>query len=312
MRTDNQQVEKVFLMLFSVFFLFNFVSPVFAEKPELKGKITVLQASSLTELFKRAKKNFEARNPGVKVLIETGASMTLIRKVSDLQKDADVIAVADGTLIPRFLVPKYVDKTADFMTEQIALIVGEDALFADSINGENWPEILLKDGVEYGISNPDIAPVGYRSMMVWKLAEKHYQSPGLYENLRKNLPRKNIRPNAVALLTLLKAGELDYAFDYGSLARQHGMRVITLPLQINLSDPAWAERYATVSVDVPGKKPGETRSIKGAPIVYSVAELKAAPNKPAARAFIKFLLGSGGRTIMADLGLTPLELASSK
>ncbi len=305
-------MSKIFHLAISAVFLLSLLSPVYGGGPELKGKITVLQASSLTELFKRAKKKFEAQNPGVRILIETGASMTLIRKVSDLQKDVDVIAVADGSLIPTFLIPKYVDQATNFMTEQIALIIGEDAKFGDSINGANWHKILLKKGVQYGVSNPDIAPVGYRSMMVWKLAEKHYQSPGLYEKLRLNLPRKNIRPNAVALLTLLKAGELDYAFDYGSLARQHGFRTLTFPPQVNLGDPAWADRYSTVSVEIPGKKPGETRSIKGEPIVYSIAALKAAPNKPAASAFIEFLLGPGGRTIMADLGLTSLEAASSK
>ncbi|HEY5649507.1 MAG TPA: extracellular solute-binding protein [Nitrospiria bacterium] len=304
-------MRKTMSLFISVVILLS-LSPAWAGDPELSGEITVLQASSLTELFKRAKTKFEEQNPGVKVLIETGASMTLIRKVSDLQKEADVIAVADSSLIPKFLVPQYVEESTDFMTEQIALIVGDDAKFADSINGANWPEILLKDGVEYGVSNPDIAPVGYRSMMVWKLAEKHYQSPGLYEKLRKNLPRRNIRPNAVALLTLLKSGELDYVFDYGSLGRQHGLRVITLPPQINLSDPAWDKMYSTVSVEIPGKKPGETREIKGSPIVYGIAPLKAAPNKPAARAFVDFLLGSGGQTIMADLGLTPLEIASTR
>lgn len=285
---------------------------VHGEEKDLKGSITVLQASSLTELFKQAKHEFEAEHPGVKVLIEPGASMTLIRKVSDLQKEADVIAVADGNLIPKFLVPRHVEEYTDFLTENIALIAGEDAKFGDMITGGNWPEVLLKEGVEYGVSNPDIAPVGYRTMMVWKLAEKHYKSPGLYGKLRENLPRKNIRPNAVALLTLLKSGELDYVFDYGSLAKQHGLKVIPLPPQINLSDPAWETNYSTVSIDIPGEKPGETKVIKGAPIVYGIAVLKSAPNRPAAQAFIDFLLSSRGKAIMADLGLSPLETASIK
>ena len=206
--------------------------------------------------------------------------------------------------------PKHVDKAIDFLTERIALIAAEKAKYADSITAGNWPEILLRPDVEYGISNPEIAPVGYRTLMVWKLAEQHYQKPGLYQKLLEKLPKKNIRPNAVALIPLLKMEELDYIFDYSSLAIQQGLRVIDLPPQIHLGDPKLADLYKTVSVEIPGEKPGTTKKIEGSPIVYSIARLKDAPNPIAAQAFADFILGPQGRAIMAEMGMTPLAVAS--
>jgi molybdate/tungstate transport system substrate-binding protein len=284
--------------------------PAVAAEPELTGKLNILVAASLTDLFKKAKAAFEQEHPKVEVLIESGASMVLIRKVTDLTKEADVIVVADSTLIPAFLMPEHADRSTDFLTEQIALFVGNNAKYRDTITPENWPEILLKPEVEYGISNPEIAPIGYRTLMVWQLAERYYKKPGLYRQLREKLPMKNIRPNAVALLTLLKAGELDYIFDYLSMAKQAGIRAIPLPPQINLGDPKFAEQYRTVSVEIPGEKPGTHKKIQGGPILYSIAPLKAAPNPKAAQAFIEFFLGPPGRSIMAEMGLSPLSIAS--
>lgn len=284
----------------------------FAADPPIRGNVTVLVAASLTELFKRAQAQFENRHPEVKILLEPGASLTLIRKVTDLHREADLIAVADRSLIPAYLIPKHVDQSIDFLTEQIAIVIGPDARHADKINSENWHEILLLPGVEYGISDPESAPVGYRTLMVWKLAEGHYKKPGMYQKLRDKLPQKNIRQNATATLTLLKAGEVDYVFDYPSLARQNGLRAVELPARINLGHPEHADFYKTVSVEIPGSEPGAKKTILGEPIVYSIAPLKAATNPDAAGAFLAFILGAPGRAIMADLGLSPLAVVAAQ
>jgi len=52
--------------------------------------------------------------------------------------------------------------------------------------------------------------------------------------------------------------------------------------------------------------PGTTTTIKGEPIVYSIAVLKNAKNPKAAEAFLSFLLGPKGRQLMADAGMIPL------
>lgn len=277
-----------------------------AADPPLTGEVTVLHAASLAELFKRAQAEFAKQHPDVKLLFQPGGSLALIRQVLELNKEADIIAVADRTNIPDYLIPKHADWSVDFLTEQIVLIAAENAKHLNEITADTWPQILLRPGVEYGISDPETAPVGYRSLMAWQLAESHYKQPKLYDQLKTKLPKKNIRSNAVALLALLQSGEMDYIFDYASLAKQHGLRAIPLPREINLSDPLFADRYAAAGVTIPGKEPGTTNQIKGAPIVYSLTILKNAKNRQAAEAFASFIAGPRGRALMADAGMTPL------
>lgn len=287
-------------------FLFASTGIAVAEE-KASGKVTIYVAASLGDLFKKARAEFERLHPATEVLIETGGSLVLIRRVAELQGQPDIIVVADNTLIPTHLAPKFVDKSTDFLTEQISIIAAENAKFGGEIHSQNWMEILLRSGVEVGISDP-AAPVGYRTLMVWKLAEQHYKQPGLFDKLSAKVPKKNIRPNAAAIMPLVKTGELDYIFDYPSLARQHGLRVIDLPAEIDLGDPRFADRYQTVSIEIPGADPGTKRTVLGAPIVYSIAPLKAAQNPKAAHAFIDYLLRSGGRDLMAQSGMTPIDL----
>lgn len=268
--------------------------------------VTVLQASSLTELFKRAEVAFETKHPDIDIRREPGASMALARQITDLRKEADIVALADRALMQSILFPKYVENPQDFLREEMSIVVGEKARYAEQINAQNWFDILLKPDVEFGISDPGIAPAGYRALLLWQLAEKHYGKQGLYQNLRGRLAEKNIRPNATALMTLLKTGELDYVFDYPSLAGLQGLRVVLLPPQINLGDPRYADLYKTVSVEIAGEKPGMTRTIVGEPIIYSIGVLKDSPNREAAQAFLDFLLGAEGKSIMKNLGMTPV------
>jgi molybdate/tungstate transport system substrate-binding protein len=111
-------------------------------------------------------------------------------------------------------------------------------------------------------------------------------------------------------MTLLKVGELDYVFNYASLAKQNGLRMIPLPPEINLGDPKLIQTYRRVSVEISGERPGMRKKIQGEPIIYSTALLKDAPNPKVARAFIDFLLGPQGQSLMIESGMTPLALAS--
>ena len=78
-------------------------------------------------------------------------------------------------------------------------------------------QILLKKDVEWGHSDPNLDPCGYRSLMVLQLAEKFYNKPGLNEKLIANRPQKNVRPKSVELVNLLKTGH-NYAWEYLSVS----------------------------------------------------------------------------------------------
>ena len=68
-------------------------------------------------------------------------------------------------------------------------------------------------------------------------------SRGLPAGSRARWPRF-VRPSEAQLLGLVQAGELDYAWSYRSLAETAGLRWVSLPPAIDLSDAARAEAYA--------------------------------------------------------------------
>lgn len=115
----------------------------------------------------------------------------------------------------------------------------------------------MHPGVKYGHSDPNADPCGYRSQIVWKLAQRYYRVDNLYQELADNCPPKNVRPKEVDLIALLEAGELDYIFIYKSVALQHQMPYVELPEQINLKTTKYTDFYATATFDVTGKEPGE-------------------------------------------------------
>ena len=63
-----------------------------------------------------------------------------------------------------------------------------------------------------------------------------------------------------------------------------------------------ASTYATATVKVTGKKPGETITRQGAPMEYSVTIVRDPPNPGAAEAFVAMLLSPEGQAIMEKNG----------
>ena len=272
---------------------------------ELMGRLPIFHAGSLTVPLAQINEEFNRLYPDVGIFAESAGSATTIRKVTELGKECGVIGSADYTLIPQLMFPEYADWYIIFATNQMCIAYTDQSQFADEINPNNWYEILQRDGVRYGRSDPDQDPCGYRTLMVWQLAEVYYDSPGLYDKLYEaegNL----VRPKEVDLVALLELGELDYAFEYSSIAAQHRFNYVELPPEINLSDEAFKDFYAMVEVEIAGKEPGTTITKRGKPIVYGVTIPSNFPDQKLAVAWVDFLLSPEGMAIMEANGQPPV------
>lgn len=273
---------------------------------EVKGKVIMFHAGSLSVPFAAMEKAFEAKYPGVDLLREASGSQKAARKISDLHKPCDIMASADYKVIDKLLVPDYADWNIRFATNQLVLCYTDKSAYADEVNAKNWYEILQKKDVVWGHSDPNLDPCGYRSLMVLQLAEKYYNVNGLYDKLLSNRPQENIRPKSVELISLLQTGNMDYAWEYLSVAVQHGLKYIVLPDEINLGNYKYDDTYAQAVVKVTGKEPGTFMEIKGISCTYGVTMVKDAPNKEAAIAFLQFMLDpEGGLKILKDMGQPP-------
>ncbi|MFO7987587.1 MAG: tungstate ABC transporter substrate-binding protein WtpA [Desulfatiglandaceae bacterium] len=273
---------------------------------EPTGRLTLFHAGSLSVPFAAMEKRFEAEYPGVDVQREPSGSSKAARKVSELKKPCDIMASADYRIIDKLLIPEYADWNIRFAANQLVLCYTDKSKHAREIDARNWYKILQKKGVVWGHADPNVDPCGYRSLMVLQLAEAYYQRPGLYDRLIANRPRANIRPKSVELVSLLQTGNMDYAWEYRSVAVQHDLNYVTLPDQINLGNYEYDTFYARAVVRVTGKKPGTFMDIRGKSCTYGVTLIKAAPNREAAVAFLTYMLDpEGGLRVLKDKGQPP-------
>ena len=216
------------------------------------GQLVVFNAGSLAKPFSDLLKAFKTTYPEVVPAQENSGSLEAARKLTDLGKIPDVIAVADYGVIAKLLIPRHASWYATFARNSMVLVYTDESIGAQEINGQNWWQVLLRPGVRAGHSDPALDPNGYRTLMVFQLAEKFYRQPGLAQRLDRVFPPKYIRPKEADLTALVQAGELDYAWSYVSIARTSGLRFVSLPAEINLSDPKLAEWYSQASVRLPG------------------------------------------------------------
>ncbi len=272
----------------------------------LEGKVIVFHAGSLTVPMKALTEAFQAQHPGVTFETEASGSNAAARKISELDREADLMMSADYTVIDKLLIPNFADWNIQFARNTMVIAYTDQSHYANEISGDNWYEVLTREGVVYGHSDPNADPCGYRTLLVWQLAEKHYGVPGLNARLEEHCPLENVRPKSVELIALLESGDMDYAWEYRSVAVQHGLKFIELPDEINLSMVEHADFYSQATVEIAGKEPGTTMTMVGKPIVYGVTIPLNAPSPELAVEFVKFLLGPDGQAIMEQQGQPPV------
>ena len=275
----------------------------------VSGPLTVFNAGSLAAPVRDALQEFRRRNPGIDPRQESSGSLEAARKLTELNKIPDLLGVADSAVIPSILIPAQATWFVTFARNAMVLIHSDRSTGAKEINETNWWQVLLRAGVRTGRSDPALDPNGYRTLFVTQLAERHYRQPGLGTRLLAAMPPRFMRPKEADLVALIQAGELDYAFSYRSIATTTGLRMVTLPDAVDLSDPARAAEYATATVKLPGATRAGSDSVvmTGAPIVYALTIPTRAPNPAAATAFARFLLSADGQAIFRKHGFLTID-----
>ena len=173
-----------------------------------EGPLVVFNAGSLARPIRAALDSFAARE-GVRFEQEQAGSLETARKLTELGRVPDVIALADYEVFPQLLVPEHTTWYAKFARNRMVLAHTRKSRHADSVNGQNWWRIVLRPGIESGHADPNVDPAGYRALLVFQLAERYYRAPGLAARLRRAVPARNVRPKSADLVALIETGELD-------------------------------------------------------------------------------------------------------
>ncbi len=297
-------------------------------------------AGSLSVPFDRLAEAFEEQNPGIAVVTEAAGSRTTIRKVTELGKPCDIVGSADYLAIEELMFPDFADWYIKFATNEMVIVYRGGAPFSDEImsGDRTWYDVFVNEDVRYGHSDPDVDPCGYRTLMLIQLAQRYYydeagefgltadaNASGLYYALipipegGTEMDRGRtggewgeiVKPKETDLLYLLESGDLDYAFEYRSIAIQHGLNFVELPDEIDLSSIAFADFYAKAMVEVTGGEPGETTTLTGSPIVYGVTIPSNVIHPAEALDFVELMLSPEGQFILESVGQPPIVPAKA-
>ena len=211
-------------------------------------------AGSLASSFSKLEKSFEKAHPDTDVQLYSGGSAAIIDKVNKQNMFSDVLASADTVLIPKNLYPKNATFNVNFAKNSMVLVYTNTSKSAATINADNWYTVLATKDISYAISDPTSDPAGYRSLMTIALAERKYGDSSIFNTLvapyskmtkvtdgaKHTINATNPSPDGKKLvitktgpdiIPLLKAGTVDYAFEYSSVAIQSGLPYLALPLR---------------------------------------------------------------------------------
>ena len=270
-------------------------------KDALESELIIFHAGSLSVPFHQLADSFMKENPGVKMLLEGAGSSECARKISELKKPCDIIASSDYTVIRDLLIPEYTNWYVNFATNEMGIAFTDKSNMSDKINKDNWIDVLLSDKVIYGRANPNLDPCGYRTIFTFLLSEKYYAKFGLAKKLSTK-DENFIRPKEVDLLALLESKTLDYIFIYKSVAIQHKLKFLSLPEEINQSNPSLSVYYATAKTEVSGKEKNKPIEKKAEAMLYAASILSNATHRNASIKFMEFLLSEKGKKIMEKNG----------
>jgi molybdate/tungstate transport system substrate-binding protein len=310
-------------------------NPQNSSSPTGKSKLVVFEADSLMVPFAEIGKQFRAANPNIDLEIQAHGSIQVIRHVTELGEDVDIVAVADFALIPLLMYQTPMENGQPFAdwyikpaANEMVLVYTPASKYATEINNKNWYQILSRPDVRIGLADPRMDVVGYRAIMTTKLAETYYNQPGIFQDtlgkhftlplpetmgengsvvvtvpelLEPASDKMFLRGASMQLLSLHESNNIDYSFEYRSVAAQHKLQYLELPPEINLGNREMAEHYQRVKVKLDFRRFKSVAPLfEGLPIAYGLGIPANSQHREEAVKFLEFVLGQKGQQIFSD------------
>jgi molybdate/tungstate transport system substrate-binding protein len=280
--------------------------------PAATGDVVIANAGMLNDLVQTGLTPALAPR-GITITSVGGMSLSLARRIRDGSLQADLFGSADAN-VNQLLTGKAnghrVRWFAAFARDSIVLAYSPNsrylAEFTKAQRGEQpWYAPLEQPGITVARSDPDTDPSGYYALFVAQLAEKFSGEPGLKQRILGDdrNPAQVIGPTSGDILAKLRSGEIDALFTYGSVAATLGLSHLSLPVEVNLSDPAHEDGYASASfTDTEGT------IFRGGVIRPSMAPVEGASNAPAALEVLRHLFSPAGKALIKAKGFLPSPL----
>lgn len=237
-------------------------------------RIRVLVAGSLQQAASQTLQDRTERT----LAVEARGSVQAARLVAEGKRNPDVLALADPTLFGDLLsTPWY----AVFASNELVVAYNPDTEAGRRIgDADAWYEPLGSPAVALGRTDPALDPLGYRTVLLLRLAADYYDEPGLADRVLE----PDQRYPETQLLAQFETGSVDAAVVYRSMAVERDYPFRELPPEIHLGDPSRTDEYARVSYELPGGT-----VVRGDAIEYAATRLT--DSAPVRTAFRRLVTG---------------------
>ncbi len=76
-------------------------------------------------------------------------------------------------MVDNLLRPEFATFNIRFASNEMVIAYTDRSAHRSDLSATSWPEVLLRDDVTYGRADPNRDPCGYRTEMLFQLAERH-------------------------------------------------------------------------------------------------------------------------------------------
>ena len=288
-----------------------FIAGQYSQEP-VKGDVFVMYAGSLVKTFESTIGPSFERETGYTYMGEGKGAVQIANMIIDQQRGPDVFVSAGTVPIKKIMdnKPPLAHWLVKFASAEIVIAYTPTSPFFNDLEkarkGElPWYEVLSKDDLKLRRTDPELNPKGYYMIIVAKLANLYYNDPMIKDKiLGEDRNPEQILPEET-LMTTLEQGQIDAAEAYRHEAVARGLPYISLPKEINLSDPTHSDFYKKASYTL-----GNGKRVYGEPVYFSVTIPETSKHVDGSIAFVKFLLSETGRNLLDRDGLTPIKAAA--
>lgn len=217
----------------------------------------------------------------------------------------------------RLLEPRLTTWAVSFAASPLVVAYNPKSPFAPQLNAIRDGRRPLKElfllmanpTFHLGRTNPNTDPQGQAFYWMMELAAKHY---GLGAHWAQTVLGPLDNPRQVyseeGILTVLQAGGLDASSAFLSEAKERHLDYIVLPNWLNFADPSDNSWYHQATITLNNGK-----TVQGQALTVDITTV----GRPtaAAQSFVRFVLGSHGRSLMQRAGFdtfTPSVLGNPK
>jgi molybdate/tungstate transport system substrate-binding protein len=274
-----------------------------AAQARAEGTITVAYAGSMGVLMDKGIGPAFTAQTGITFHGIGQAALGLSHLIAAKSINPDVFVSVSSAPIKVVEAAGLATKAVPVASTQIVLAYAPASQYATQLakaQGADIFKILKTPGLRFGRTDPNIDPQGQYVLYTLQLAANVYDQPDLTQKIAGDTNNNAEIFAEPSLLARLQEGQIDATLGYESAVISQKLPYVTLPKDINFSDPKLTKAYAKASLTVTAK--GVTKTVHPGLLVFYATPLTNAPNPQAATAFVKFLQTPSAQKIFLHYG----------